>query len=149
MKRISFGIALFAGVLLAAGACGDDDPTGLVTYQLTFNGDASFQGPHGGQNVYVAIVRDSDDFILAEQSGVVSATADPSFSFTFPNTLPAGVAYDVDYFIDSNFGGGTVGACDPPATDHQWSESQLPATGDVTITESHNANFGDVCANFN
>ena len=63
--------------------------------------------------------------------------------------LEEGEAYQVHYWIDSNFGGGTVGVCDPKANDHQWNVAIAAVAGDVTITESHNAaNTVDVCTTF-
>ena len=49
-------------------------------------------------------------------SSVVSATADPSFSFNFPDRLNEGKTYHLDYWIDSNFGGGTPEPAIRPAT---------------------------------
>ena len=116
---------------------------------LTFAGDASFQGPHGGHSISVAVVRTSDGSVMAQQTGTVSASADPAFSFTFTGLLVVGVAYQVHYWIDSNFGGGTVGVCDPNAIDHQWNVAIAVVEGDVTITEVHNPlTTVDVCSTF-
>ncbi len=92
-----------------------------ATVDLDFALDASFQGAHGGQEVYAAVVTALDGAVIARLSGTVSATADPTFSFSIQRALAIGTAYQVRYWIDSNFGGGTVGACDPKAIDHQWS----------------------------
>ncbi len=151
MKRTSCVTNLCVGLLVALAACGGDDgvttPTG--PFQLIFQGDASFGGPHGGQSISVALVRTSDGAVVAQQTGTVSATADPAFSFTFSALLDIGVAYQVDYWIDSNFGGGTAGVCDPKANDHQWSVAIAAVAEDVTITEVHNAaNTVDVCSTF-
>ncbi len=148
MKRTSCVTSLCVGLLVALGACGDGDtaPTGS---NLNFAGDLSFQGPHGGHSIAVALVRTSDDVVLAQQTGTVSATADPAFSFTFTSLLVTGVAYQVHYWIDSNFSGGTVGVCDPKAIDHQWNVAIPAVAADVTITEAHNAaNTVDVCTTF-
>ena len=107
MKRISLITGLCVGLLVAVGACGDDP-----TFQLIFGIDATYQGPHGGQAIEVALVRRSDGVVVQEQTGTVSATANPAASFTFADLLEEGVAYDVDYWIDSNFQGGTPGVCD-------------------------------------
>ena len=126
------------------GACGDD-----LTFQLIFEIDASFQGPHTDHAIMVAVVRTSDGAVVAQQTGSVSGTADPAFSFTSLGLLEEGEAYQVHYWIDSNFGGGTVGVCDPKANDHQWNVAIASVAGDVTITESHNAaNTVDVCTTF-
>lgn len=126
-----------------------DDITAPTTFQLTFQGDAGFQGPHGGQSISVAVVRESDGVNVAEQSGTVSASADPAFSFTFAGALADGVAYQVHYWIDSNFGGGTVGVCDATSTDHQWNVALGVVSGDVTMTEAHSgATLTDVCSTF-
>ncbi|NNG16346.1 MAG: hypothetical protein HKM89_07690, partial [Gemmatimonadales bacterium] len=124
--------------------------SGPGPYQLTFELDASFQGPHGGQDISVALVRASDGSVIAQQSGTVSATQDPSFSLSPGAVLQHGVTYEVHYWIDSNFGGGTAGVCDPKAIDHQWSVEFLSVSNDLgTWTASHvPALTEDVCATF-
>ena len=149
MKRTSCVTSLCVGLLVALGACGDDEVTVPTTFQLTFQGDLSFQGPHAGNSIAVAVVQASDGVVMAQQTGTVSATADPAFSFTFTGVLVTGVAYQVHYWIDSNFGGGTAGVCDPKAIDHQWNVAIAAVTGDVTIAEVHDgANTVDVCTTF-
>ena len=144
MKRTSLFTGFFAGLLVALGACGDDP-----TFQLTFGIDASFQGAHAGHPIAVALVRASDGVVVQEQMGTVSGTADPAASFTFAGLLEEGVAYEVDYWIDSNFGGGTLGVCDPTANDHQWKVTIAAVSADVAITEAHiPATVVDVCSTF-
>jgi len=118
-------------------------------HDLTFSGDASFHGPHGGQPIHVAVVQADTGKVVALASGTVSKTADPAFSFDFPGALMDGKSYEVDYWIDSNFGGGTVGTCDPKSHDHQWHVVLGAATGNVSHTETHRpAETGDVCDTF-
>jgi len=63
--------------------------------------------------------------------------------------LEEGVAYEVDYWIDSNFGGGTLGVCDATAIDHQWKVTIAAVSADVAITEAHIPNtVVDVCSTF-
>ncbi|RAR59822.1 hypothetical protein BCL93_108172 [Onishia taeanensis] len=116
---------------------------------LTFQGDASFGGPHGGQAIKAALVDTASGEVLAVQSDTVSADGDPAFSFTFPGALQAGGSYAVDYWIDSNFGGGSVGTCDGMQNDHQW---HIPIeAGDMATThvESHDPSAqSPVCASF-
>ena len=136
------GLALIAGVQ----ACSSSGPE---TSQLTFQGDATFQGPHATHAISVAVVRTSDGNVVASETGTVSGTTDPAFSFTFANVLEEGTAYQVHYWIDSNFGGGTVGVCDPTMNDHQWSVAVPSASADLTLTESHDASaLTDVCSTF-
>lgn len=119
------------------------------TADLTFAGDATFQAPHGDQPISVAVVRASDDQIVATESGTVSGSADPAFSFDFPGLLVIGVEYEVHYWIDSNFDGGTVGTCDAPNDDHQWNVAVPEVTADVEITEDHDpSSTTDVCSSF-
>jgi len=141
---------LMIAVLALTLACSDEEPSGPQgPFQLTFQGDATFQGPHGSQMIYVAVVNTTDDEVVARASGTVSGTADPAFSFTFPNLLDQGSAYQVHYWIDSNFGGGTVGVCDPMANDHQWSVDVAAVTAAVTVTETHTpAATSAVCPSF-
>ncbi|MFB3111098.1 MAG: hypothetical protein ACE10G_03605, partial [Gemmatimonadales bacterium] len=121
----------------------------MGSFQLVFQGNPSFRGPHADHSIAVAVVQTSDGVVVAQQTGTVSATADPAFSFTFTALLVTGVAYQVHYWIDSNFNGGTVGVCDPKAIDHQWNVAVAAVAGDVTITEAHNAgNTADVCPTF-
>ncbi len=153
MKRTSCVTNLCVGLLVALGACGDDEvtaPTG--PFQLIFQGDVSFQGPHGGDSITVAVVRTSDGAVVAQETGTVSASAffvDLPFSVTFTGLLVVGVAYEVHYWIDSNFGGGTEGVCDPKAIDHQWNVAIAAVEGNVIITETHDATMTtDVCSTF-
>ena len=133
----------------AHNAANTVDVCSTFTANLTFAVDASFQGPHAGHTIYVAVVRTSDGAVVAQETGTVSASADPAFSFTFTGLLVVGAAYQVHYWIDSNFGGGTAGVCDPKAIDHQWNVAIAVVEGDVTITEAHNAaNTVDVCSTF-
>lgn len=134
-----------AAMLLGSGstaiAAGSSD--------LTFGGDGSFNGAHGGQEVYVAVVRTDDGEVVAKQSGMVSKTDDPSFSFTFADVLEDGKSYEVHYWIDSNFGGGSEGVCDPKGQDHQWNVSLGTVNGDVSHMEKHRpAETSDVCETF-
>ncbi len=149
MRRTSGVTSICVGLLVALGACGGDDVTAPPAFQLTFQGDLSFQGPHAGHSIAVAVVQASDGVVMAQQTGTVSGTVDPAFSFTFAGVLVTGVAYQVHYWIDSNFSGGTVGVCDPKAIDHQWNVAIAAVAGDVTILEAHNAaNTVDVCTTF-
>jgi hypothetical protein len=137
-------LAFFVG-----SACKEDQIVGTGPYDLTFQLDASFQGPHGGQNIAIALVRASDGSVVSQATGTVSAAQDPSFSFTRAAMLQDGVTYEVHYWIDSNFGGGTAGVCDPKANDHQWSVEFLSVSNDVTWTAMHEpALTEDVCATF-
>lgn len=121
-------------ITAAAGAPGN--------YSLVFSGDATFQGPHGGQPIHVTL-ETTDGKRVASDEGTVSGTADPAFSFDFGNVLQPGQSYVIKYWIDSNFGGGTEGECDGPSHDHQWeigpSENAAlgNVSGNVTIVDSH------------
>jgi hypothetical protein len=139
-------IMLLAVAVLVLGA-----PAAMAggTSDLVFSGDGSFHGAHGGQPIHVAVVSADDGKVVATQSGTVSKTADPSFSFTFPGVLENGKTYEVDYWIDSNFGGGTVGVCDPKAHDHQWKVPLGTVSGSVALREKHRpAETSDVCETF-
>lgn len=111
-------------------------------FDLEFNGDATYQGPHGGQEIEVALVRTApgSEVVVATRSGTVSDSEDPAFSFSFPGALVRGSDYHVDYWIDSNFGGGTVGACDADdEIDHQWRLEVDEVDADVVIDDDHEA----------
>ncbi|MFW6206212.1 MAG: hypothetical protein ACOC5I_03165 [Gemmatimonadota bacterium] len=144
-------IRLFAILLplaLVGLACDDGTSEAEGPFTLVFEGDASFQQAHGGQAIRVALV-DGDGAVDAEMEGTVSATEDPSFSFTFPDALEAGQTYQVHYWIDSNFGGGNEAVCDDPSVDHQWAIAVPAATEDQTLTDTHRpGETGDVCSTF-
>ena len=148
MRRSSFAFTLALPLfLIGLAACGDEDPVEPTErFDLTFSGDASFQGPHGGQTIQMALVRVD---LRVTVISVVSATADPSFSFNFPGRLNPGEEYHLDYWIDSNFGGGTPDTCDPPGNDHQWRIDIGVATDDVVIEDTHRPTETEsVCATF-
>lgn len=152
MRTLPRTILALAGLslLFAASSCSDDDTTTGPDgpFDLTLQGDATFHAPHADQTLNVALVG-SDGTVLETMSGTVSATADPAFSITFTDALDSGASYHVDYWIDSNFGGGTEGACDPPPTDHQWRLEVGPVSGDVVLDEDHDAStITDVCSSF-
>jgi hypothetical protein len=132
---------------LLLAACGDDSAGPATTYDLVFEGGASFHSAHGGQGIHAALVQNGS--VLATQDGTVSAAADPAFNFTFAAALTEGQSYELHYWIDSNFGGGTVGVCDPKANDHQWRMSIAAVTADVTIADTHRpTETEDVCSSF-
>jgi len=132
-------------------ACGDDG-TGddFPTLELYITGDASFQGPHAGQVLTDAIIRTTDGAfdLLGGGGGPIHAPPE-TISFGFGSTVEFGDTYEIHLWIDSNFGGGTVGVCDPPAIDHQWKVPVPYVTGDVNIVVSHDdATVTDVCSTF-
>jgi hypothetical protein len=140
-------LALFVG-----SGCGDSDDDGTGPggpFRLTFQLDASFQGAHGGQSIAIALVRSSGSSVVFQANGAVSATQDPSFIWETGPVMEAGTDYEVHYWIDSNFGGGTSGACDPKAIDHQWSQEFLSVSNDITWITSHEPGLTeDVCGTF-
>lgn len=128
---------------------GFNQSSAVGPFQLTFSLDATFQVPHGNQPIRMAAVRLSDGFVVAETSGTVSATQNPSFTFAAGAVMQRGTSYAIHYWIDSNINGGTLGICDPKAIDHQWSVEFLSPTNDVNFTVSYNpALTEDVCATF-
>lgn len=136
-------VVLAAAALLAA--CGDSESPaggGGAAAKLTFRGDGTFT-PHDGQALRAALMRKSSPTVLDRKSTTV---AGGTFSIVFDPALEPTV-YQVHYWVDSNFGGGAVGACDPKANDHQWSV-EVPA-GETTHVETHSgATTVDVCATF-
>ena len=151
MRNIVRIASLLTFAAFAMACDGDDEPTppGAGPFDLTFEGDATFQTPHGDQLLYAAVVRSSNGTVVARDTATISDSEDPSFSFTFANVLQAGTSYRIHYWIDSNFMDGTVGVCGPPADDHQWNIEVPVASADVTVTETHDASATmDVCATF-
>lgn len=150
MRQGSFARIALLALLASVAACGGDEPTVPQlpegTLDLTFTGDDTFQGAHGGQTIHVGVVHQGTSTLVASDEGTVSSGSAPTFAFTFAGILAEGESYHLDYWIDSNFNGGTQGACDPPATDHQWRIDVGPVTDDVTIADTHRpAETEDVC----
>lgn len=149
MRRAPIAFVLALALVPLLSGCGDDEaptvPQG--TLDLTFTGDDSFQGAHGGQSIHVGLKHRATGQLVASDQGTVSSSANPSFEFTFPNALAEGESYDLEYWIDSNFNGGTEGSCDGPETDHQWRISVGPASQDVTVADTHRpTETEDICA---
>lgn len=118
-------------------------------YNLTFSLDASFQNTHGGDSIRIALVRLSDNLVMAEHMGTVSATMNPSFTFSVSNIMERGISYAVHYWIDSNIGGGTLGTCDATQFDHQWSTEFFYVTNDINFTAGYQPFLVEnVCATF-
>lgn len=145
-------LLLIFAVLWLPG-CHDSSDGGVMDlpgpFALTFSLDDSFQRIHGGQPIHWALVRSADGLVVAAGGGTVSATTNPSFSLSTGAVMEKEVPYEIHYWIDSNFGGGTAGVCDPRAIDHQWSTEFLSPTNDIRFTVSHNAALTeDVCATF-
>lgn len=129
------------------------DVCSTFTFALTFVADSSYVPPHSGQPFKAALVHGSDttaEEILAGNVGTV-ATAN-AISVTFSERLVIDEPYTVKLWIDSNFGGGTVGTCDPKAIDHQWSFT-IPSTfanhpTTFTAPTHSGATTVDVCSFF-
>jgi len=139
--------------LVAAVGCGGGNnltsPSESGPFELVFSLDASFQSVHGGHPISIAVVRSSNGSVVARENGVVSPTQNPSFRFATGRVMLRGATYEVHYWIDSNIGGGSPGACDPRAIDHQWSVEFLSVTNDIMFVTSFNpALTEDVCRTF-
>lgn len=136
--------------LLALTLAGVSHTAADERHDLTFRGDASFSGPHGGQAIHVVVTHAAKRVVVARRSGTVSAEGDPAFLFTFEDLLPRREWFEVRYWIDSNLGGGTMGKCDPKDIDHQWVRTvgALKAE-DVTLRAAHLPEAtADVCQSF-
>lgn len=152
MKTCAIRIAkLFLLVLfLLPAACGSSSSYSTNNspgpYKVTLSLDGSFNTLQGGQSIRIAVVRATNGVKVAEGSGIVSGTLDPSFTFVSGNVMERGIGYGVHFWIDSNGNG----ACDSPTVDYQRSIEILVATNDVNFTEPYNpAITEDVCSTFN
>ncbi|MGM0700874.1 MAG: hypothetical protein ACQEUG_00560 [Pseudomonadota bacterium] len=133
-------VALLAA---AAPALADED------HDLTFAGDGTFNTPHGGQTVEVAVYDVTAGEVVATESTTVEQTEDPAFSVSFEGVLEEGKLYDVHYWIDSNFGEGSEGSCDPVSVDHQWRVALTDISEAVNLTVAHDpAEQAPVCTSF-
>ncbi|SEL71386.1 hypothetical protein [Halomonas daqiaonensis] len=118
-------------------------------HDLTFAGDGTFFGPHGGQAIQVAVFDVVAGEVVATEEGQVGSNEPPAFSFTFPGVLEEGKLYDVHYWIDSNFGGGSEGSCDPVNVDHQWRVALTDITEPVSLEVAHDPSVqAPVCTSF-
>lgn len=135
---------LAVALLLAAG------PTlASEGHDLTFTGDGTFIVPHGGQAIRVALFDVVSGEVVATEQGTVASEEPPAFSFTFPAALEEGRLYDVHYWIDSNFGGGSEGSCDPVNIDHQWRAALTDVSEPVSLEVAHDpAQQAPVCTSF-
>lgn len=139
MKRLSLGgVTLVALVSLLAG-CDDDatEPEPPATFDLTFTGDSTFHGAHGGQTIHVGVFNQANEEKVADTVGTVSAETAPAFEFIFNDVLVEGESYNLNYWIDSNFGGGEEGSCDSPDVDHQWKIVIPSVTENEVIDDTH------------
>ena len=142
MKRTLFVSSLCVALLVVLGACGVGSGTGTGpppsgAFDLIVEGGVGFQVPHGGQSISVALLPVGVR-VVARETGTVSPSADPAFSFTFRDLLVEGLRSEIHYWIDSNDGGGTEGICDP--NDHQASVAIFPGQGDLFIFLDHDDN---------
>ena len=152
MKRFLCVNTLCVALLVTLGACFSGNspisspPT--VPGDLIVEGDESFHGPHGGQ--FIAVVVLAFNSVLTGAEGTISPDESPAFSFVFPGLLLEGMPYEVRYWIDSNEGGGSEGACDPAVNDHQWTTGSFQAPGgNVVFPEHHNdSNIAEFCGSF-
>lgn len=129
------------------------DVCSTFAFQLTFVADSSYVGPHSGQPYQLALVHGSDTTAEEILTGNVGTTAGANaISAQFGELLVIDETYTVKLWIDSNFGGGTVGVCDPKANDHQWSftvQSSLAShPGTFTAPAHSGAATVDVCSFF-
>ena len=128
-------VVLMLSFLSSCGGDGNggDNETNPGPYTLTFLLDDSFQAPHGDEPIRIALVRLSNGLVIAEDFGTVSATENPSFTFTVTEVMERGISYAVHYWIDSNINGGTLGLCDDTEFDHQWSTEFFTVTNDINF----------------
>lgn len=119
------------------------------SHDLTFEGDGTFLIPHQGNSIHVAIVDIHANDVVTKQSGTISGTEEPSFSFHFSDVLEEGKLYDVHYWIDSNFGEGSEESCDPIDIDHQWRLAFNNISDDITeVVRLAPEEQAPVCATF-
>lgn len=127
------------------------DVCSTFAFALTFTGDSTFEGPHAGNTFTTGLVKGSDSKAEDVKTGTVASAGSPAFSVTFDHEVVIGEPFTVKLWIDSNFGGGTAGTCDPTANDHQWSYD-VPtsfASHPTTLTVTHTTNnLTSVCSFF-
>ena len=156
MKRTLCVSSLCVAQLVALGACGVGGGTSTggmgppvnLPFDLIVQDDGSFQGPHGGHRISVAVVAAMGGTVLAQKAQTVSPNEDVAFSFTFLDVLVGGFNYEIHYWIDSNVGGGRTGRCDAVVNDHQGSVA-ISAQAHVLLPLDHDdADLTFVCPSF-
>jgi hypothetical protein len=136
MKYYFLGLALVLSIAIVG--CSDDDnptepnPQPSSDRDLTVSLDG--MAPHVGQLM---------EFRVATGNELISAyVLDPlpsaTFDFTVNSSVPDG-AHRLDFYADLS-GNGSYNA--PPA-DHAW-RVDLPSSGDVNVSFSHNTTFTDI-----
>lgn len=133
----------------------DDTDSGTIVYDLAFDG-TGFSGAHAGQPFDMAVVECSTTecdpetatgTVVDRASGMVPSTTE--WAVEFLDVLIAGEVYELHLWIDSNFGGGSAGACDSPDIDHQWAFEAGTASTDLTVDAAHDPNTtSPVCGSF-
>lgn len=128
--------------LALVGACNGGGPEeGPFTLSLVIPASYSI---HDGSDFTLAVL-DSEAVVMDEFTGVIGTDTGAEF------LLVTGSGYNLHFWVDSNIGGGTDGACDgsPDFFDHQWSYAigTLAADRDFPIP-AHNTDFQDVCSSF-
>jgi hypothetical protein len=149
MKRTPLVTSLGLSLLVTVGACGD--PTGDDIFEWSITGDVSFQAPHAGHIMTSAFVRTRGGLAFDPIGGGGSPISDlpETISFHVGSTVERGETFEFHYWIDSNFGGGTVGVCDSPQIDHQWKVVIPEVQGDVNTVLTHDpTTVTDVCSTF-
>ena len=141
--------------------CDDGDTiidSGSGPFSLRFSLAGDFQ-QYGGQTVSWALLRSDNGEKLVTGAGTISATANPPYTVDTGDVMSFGVPHQMQFWIDSNIGGGTPGECDPVVRDEdgeiiesfdmQWISPFGGVTDDLVFIAIHNPDqVQNVCGTF-
>ena len=95
-----------------------------------------------GQTVHVGFVKQGGKFFDFQSSAVV---ANGTFTIMGPQWLTKGLAYNMNYYADTN----NNGLCDQTPTDEVWRRSYPPVMENLVITIVRDMNYSNIgCGGF-
>ena len=123
----------------------NDSPDPVVEPPPPSAFDFSFVGTGYEENegavMAMALLRSSNSEVVAREATTVEASA---FIFDFKDILKPLETYHLDYMADQN----DNGRCDAPPADHVWRLTVDPVEDHVSIANSHDPSYTDVCTSF-
>lgn len=140
--------------VLALGLVACDERSTDVSpwpFDIVVSGDSAFGHKYAGKRFNaMLLLKESGNFLSWGREWV--SDEELPVLFIFGDKIYEGHDYVLKFWVDSNFGGGRVGPCDPPDIDHQWQMEITDVSGDVNL---HNISppspddFEPVCDAFN
>lgn len=136
MKNVLFGLSM--SLLLVTVAC-DDNQTTQPPPPSNDNRNMTLHlqdmSPHVGQLVELRVVSSGNQL---QAQVILDPLPSAQTNMVVKSSVPEGT-HRLDFFADLNMDD----SYDPPPEDHAW-RLDLPATGEVEVTFSHNTDFTDI-----